>query len=122
MLRWKCLEDNSWIGVFAHRIWTLRQDEESVSFETVKSNSTPEEDETVLLSNYLRLNEPLNKLYDEWAECDPVFSETAKKFTGVRMLQQEPIENIFTFICSSNNNISRYISIEYPIARRLFLN
>lgn len=95
--------------MFAHRIWKLRQDEEYINFEAVKSSNTPEEDEAALLIDYFRLNEPLNELYDEWAKCDPIFSEAAKKFTGVRMLRQEPIENIFTFICSSNNNISRYI-------------
>ena len=94
--------------MFAHRIWTLRQDEEYISFETIKSSNTPNEDEELLLKNYFRLEEPLHELYAEWAKCDPIFSEAAKKFTGVRMLQQEPVENIFTFICSSNNNITRY--------------
>jgi len=31
----------------------------------------------------------------------------APKFMGVRMLRQDPWENLISFICSTNNNISR---------------
>ncbi len=78
-------------------------------YKVVKKENAGVENEETLLRNYLRLEEPLNDLYDEWAKCDPIFEEAAKKFTGVRMLKQEPIEIIFTFICSSNNNITRYV-------------
>ena len=49
----------------------------------------------------------LAPLYDLWSSADPVFKSLADRYTGVRMLRQEPTENILSFICSSNNNITR---------------
>ena len=41
------------------------------------------------------------------------------KFPGVRILKQDPVENLFSFICSSNNNIQR-ISGMYDVYCRFF--
>lgn len=60
-----------------------------------------------LLSDYLRLNENLEELYSDWSSRDPNFKNSAEKFYGIRMLKQDPVENIFSFICSTNNNIAR---------------
>lgn len=38
---------------------------------------------------------------------DSNFSKNAIEFEGVRMLRQDPWENLISFICSSNNNIKR---------------
>lgn len=65
------------------------------------------EDEN-LLKNYFRLDFALDEMYAKWSDSDPNFKEIAPKFHGVRMLKQDPVENIFSFICSSNNNIARY--------------
>jgi N-glycosylase/DNA lyase len=64
---------------------------------------------TKKLVDYLRLDTPLESLYKQWAKSDKHFQKTVgnDKFLGVRMLNQRPRENLFSFICSSNNNISR---------------
>ncbi len=49
----------------------------------------------------------LSPLYEKWAKVDPIFKQIAKDFSGIRILRQDPVENLFSFICSSNNNISR---------------
>lgn len=106
--RWKSTDDGKWIGVFAHRVWKLWQDDDSIFYEVYSSQISKQEEEEALLRNYLRLEEPILSLYENWAKCDHMFEEAAKKFAGVRMLKQDPVEIIFTFICSSNNNIARY--------------
>jgi len=61
----------------------------------------------MILGRYFQLNIDLLSLYEEWSKVDPVFKAAGIKLPGIRMLQQDPVENIFSFICSSNNNIIR---------------
>jgi len=60
-----------------------------------------------LLNDYFNLPTNLKSLYKTWSDRDPHFSKKAVTFTGIRMLRQDPWENLISFICSSNNNISR---------------
>ena len=50
-------------------------------------------------------------LYKTWTKADKNFSKVAKQFEGIRMIRQDPVECLFSFICSSNNNISRITSM-----------
>lgn len=94
--------------MFAHRVWTLQRDGDNISYDVVRSALVAEgEDDELVLKKYLRSEESLSSLYQHWAACDPVFEKAAKKFEGVRILRQDPVEMIFSFICSSNNNIAR---------------
>ena len=60
-----------------------------------------------VLEDYFRLDVPLARLYQEWSDADPNFRQHAAAFRGIRLLRQDPVENLFTFICSSCNNIVR---------------
>lgn len=64
-----------------------------------------------LLRKYFRLDVSLKQHYAQWSKKDPYFKTAAEKFTGVRILCQDPVENLFCFICSSNNNIARISSM-----------
>ncbi|XP_077986554.1 N-glycosylase/DNA lyase-like [Glandiceps talaboti] len=59
------------------------------------------------LQDYFQLQVNLKDLYKKWSSSDNNFSKVAADFTGIRMLRQDPTENLFSFICSSNNNITR---------------
>ena len=58
-----------------------------------------------------KLKVGLAALYHTWAAADPLFAEVAEKYPGVRILRQDPVENVFSFICSANNHISRISSM-----------
>ncbi|XP_051964497.1 N-glycosylase/DNA lyase [Xyrauchen texanus] len=60
-----------------------------------------------LLKDFFQLGVNLGDLYRDWSAEDPHFKHTANIFRGVRMLRQDPVECLFSFICSSNNHISR---------------
>jgi N-glycosylase/DNA lyase len=71
-------------------------------------HSAPTVDDTeALLRHYLALKVDLESLYQHWSKADLVFRKKAPKFTGVRILSQDSWETLISFICSSNNNISR---------------
>ncbi|XP_026222806.1 N-glycosylase/DNA lyase [Anabas testudineus] len=81
----------------------LKKEDESVAV-TVQDTERREEE---LLRDYFQLNIKLADLYSEWGAADPHFKRIADIFTGVRMLRQDPTECLFSFICTSNNHISR---------------
>ncbi|XP_064649371.1 N-glycosylase/DNA lyase-like isoform X1 [Lineus longissimus] len=60
-----------------------------------------------ILRDYFQLDVDLKALYSQWSAADKNFQQVASDFPGVRMLRQDPVENLFSFICSSNNHISR---------------
>eukprot|EP00095_Tigriopus_kingsejongensis_P004297 maker-scaffold722_size106786-snap-gene-0.33 protein:Tk04297 transcript:maker-scaffold722_size106786-snap-gene-0.33-mRNA-1 annotation:"8-oxoguanine dna glycosylase" len=110
--RWKNSSENSdhWIGVLKGRVWLLSQDDSHLMYKTFPKAESPS-DLDGAIQDYFQLKVDLAPLYEMWAEHDPVFKEIATSFSGVRMLRQDPVENLFAFICSSNNNIQRISSM-----------
>ena len=92
-------------GVLKDKLLLLSQDEENIWYHCVNNNKCDKTEN--LLKDYFQLKVNLSKLYKEWSQKDPIFKEICKSFEGVRILRQDPVENVFSFICSANNNISR---------------
>ncbi|XP_041369698.1 N-glycosylase/DNA lyase-like [Gigantopelta aegis] len=69
------------------------------------------DEEQSILRDYFQLNICLTKLYDHWSDVDPHFKEVSSKYSGIRMIRQDPVETLFSFICSSNNSIPRIIQL-----------
>ncbi|XP_047390655.1 N-glycosylase/DNA lyase isoform X8 [Sciurus carolinensis] len=109
--RWKEQSPAHWSGVLGDQVWTLTQTEELLYCTVYRGDKgwvgrpTPEELETV--QKYFQLDVSLAQLYNHWSSVDSHFQKVAQKFQGVRLLRLDPIECLFTFICSSNNNIAR---------------
>ncbi|XP_066100901.1 N-glycosylase/DNA lyase isoform X1 [Saccopteryx bilineata] len=109
--RWREQNPAHWSGVLADQVWTLTQTEEQLYCTVYRGEKgrtgrpTPEELKAV--HQYFQLDVSLAELYHHWSSMDPHFQKVAQKFQGVRLLQQDPIECLFSFICSSNNNIAR---------------
>ncbi|KAJ2749367.1 8-oxoguanine glycosylase ogg1 [Coemansia pectinata] len=60
-----------------------------------------------ILCDYFQLHISLQALCEQWIKVDPEFKNLAQTQIGVRILRQPIVENLFTFIASSNNNIKR---------------
>lgn len=108
------------MGVFSKTVWKLRQKDDFLQYIVVgslhnkakskknKSESPENQDQfKKLLEDYFRLDTNLGEYYKDWSEKDELFKTAAQQFYGIRMLCQEPVENLFSFICSQNNHISR---------------
>jgi len=117
--RWKLLEEQEevaeqsksgekfYIGVVRQRVWVVGRDGEDLLFSCVNDTDEDEAKLKMELEDYLQLKVGLEVLYQNWAAADPLFAEVAEKYPGVRILRQDPVENVFSFICSANNHISR---------------
>ncbi|KAG0201159.1 8-oxoguanine glycosylase ogg1 [Mortierella sp. GBA30] len=109
----------TWSCVLDQRLWCLREIQDGIQFRTFRPSTEPvvereqrdekeeEEKDKEFLWDYFQLDVPLTELYNRWSNDDANFKAKAPLFPGVRILRQDPIENLICFICSSNNNISR---------------
>jgi N-glycosylase/DNA lyase len=96
-------------------VWQLKQDDERLFYRPLAPasalNSAPAEKKRLeRLKDLFRLSTNLVDLYAQWSSRDPNFKRVCVDFPGVRMMRQEPVENVFSFICSSNNNIERSVT------------
>jgi len=85
--------------------------EDSIDPPIIHDTHTDKNLQESFLRDYFQLDVNLSVLYSSWCKVDPVFAGLATAFSGIRMLRQDPTENLFSFICSSNNHISRIASM-----------
>ncbi|XP_077678889.1 N-glycosylase/DNA lyase isoform X2 [Eretmochelys imbricata] len=60
-----------------------------------------------ILRDYFQLDVGLAGLYEAWGAMDPHFRKVAANFPGVRVLRQDPVECLFSFLCTTNNHLAR---------------
>ena len=127
--RWQETSPGEWTSVLAGFVWKLSQpSSEAIDYEVYglhKPTLDPQEihaEDTEgngalalkntkyfqdILHDYFQLNVNVTDLYKTWCSKDKAFEKVAEHVTGVRTLRQDPVENLFSFICSSNNHITR---------------
>ncbi|KAF0538399.1 DNA glycosylase [Gigaspora margarita] len=114
--RWKVSGESQWSCAFKGRFITLRQTDSDIEYQSyfpIKKSSDEVDHEFELidkfLMDYFNLSSKINlrECYDRWSMADKHFSKIACQFKGIRILRQDPVENLFCFICSTNNNITR---------------
>ena len=107
-----------WVGVLGSRLLALRETENDCLFRCLGQakqgadvdNTIADADADALrteLHHYFQLGTPLAPLVERWTGSDKRMSTVASALPGMRVLCQEPVECLFSFICSSNNNIGR---------------
>jgi len=94
-----------YIGVLYKKLLLLSQDDNNVFYLGVNNSDCEKTEEQ--LKDYFQMSTNLSKLYQEWSDNDAIFEKLSTTYQGVRILRQDPVENLFSFICSANNNISR---------------
>ncbi|XP_035238097.1 N-glycosylase/DNA lyase [Anguilla anguilla] len=86
---------------------TVKEEEPTEDLEPKAMTTEYDHKEEEVLKDYFQLNVNMAELYKQWGTADSHFKSIAKAFTGVRVLRQDPTECLFSFICTSNNHISR---------------
>ncbi|KAI8099065.1 DNA glycosylase [Halteromyces radiatus] len=108
--RWQSVQDH-WVCTLGEQLYLLKESAHSVFYgvpedEAKNSKLVKHMDQT--LRDYFQLELlSLEKAYERWSRLDTNFKTKAIHFQGIRMLRQDPWENLICFICSSNNNITR---------------
>lgn len=98
--RWVKKEDGSFHGVIFKKEVDIVQYENEVIFK-----NTDEETFKTLLKPYFDLDRDYEKICAGFD--DKYLKEACKKYSGIRILRQEPWETLCSFIISQNNNIPR---------------
>ncbi|XP_055339014.1 N-glycosylase/DNA lyase-like [Paramacrobiotus metropolitanus] len=127
--RWTKNASGEWIGVIGRCAWKMKQTEECVEYQVFTqapqsaiqiakrsrgfatgqdvADISGESGDHAVLKQYFAIDTFLQPLYAQWSAADERFAHVAPRYGGIRILQQDFIENVFSFICSSNNNIAR---------------
>lgn len=93
--------------MFYHtRVFSLQQTETELKY-YVHNKPADNDKDSALIRDYFQLDTSLNKLYFDWSQVDDIMYQACQKCPGVRILNQDPLETLIAFICSSNNNIKR---------------
>ncbi|KAG9458820.1 hypothetical protein H6P81_003328 [Aristolochia fimbriata] len=103
---WKQTGPTTFTGpVNSHLISLRHLPDDSVSF---LIHSSPDHRRAVAdLHDYLNLGISLAELWESFSSADSRFAAIAPYLAGARVLRQDPVECLFQFLCSSNNNIAR---------------
>jgi len=130
--RWRVYEDDSFIGVFNHRLWQVKLCNQTLMYkvlgfpkillskgETDAKKLKLQQPNTfsnknsygVLLQSYFRLNEDYNKMKKDWTKNDKNIKEVIESLGNIVSLNQDPWENLITFLCTQNNNVSRIVKM-----------
>jgi len=119
---------NEWSGVLDEHVLHIRQLPDDTEYTIIHSHNSQQKDEHHLqqhvhqqLLDYLWIQPfprattntatpplpSLASLYPQWSQADQRFQTIAQHLPGVRLLRQNPLECLYSFICSSNNHIQR---------------
>ena len=95
---WSCLLPLSdpQSGRTTHQLVRLWQDNEQVYYET-----GPRPRDLALIRDYFRLDVDLPALAQKFERADPHIQPALKEFAGLRVIRQDPIECLFSFLCTS---------------------
>ncbi len=101
--RWKRQSDGWWVGVVGGTVLGIRQDSDRFSWWSYPGQAGTEE----TLRNYFQLDIDLGEIVRRISEADPAAGEAARRWSGLRLLRQEPEECVLSFVCSTANSVPR---------------
>jgi N-glycosylase/DNA lyase len=115
-------KDQRFIGmVNRQHVLEFKQEENSISYRTLKSlNGVGDNNVERDIRSYFNLDFhiSLQEMHKYFASCDPnVYAKIYPYFPGLRVVRQDPLECLISFICSSNNNVARITSMIQKLCR-----
>ena len=106
--RWRLTTRGDYVGVIGKRVVSMRQCDDDVLYRVhCRPAGEDATHDAAAVADYFNLSVSLGALAKGWAKADARFAKLQPHLPGCRMLRQDPAECLFSFICSSNNHISR---------------
>lgn len=112
--RWSRDGDGRHIGVVGKAVWRLRQDGETIEWET-DPKPAPSRNH---ITKYLSLDRSLPQIIATFPGNDEALHAAARTHRGLRILRQEPWECLASFMASSTKQIVQIRQIVELLARR----
>ena len=111
--RWNQEQDGSYTGIFKNNVLNVKKQNNKITFKGLVEGNIKDivKDYFDLKRNYTTIKEELSKI-DENVKLSVEYGE------GIRILNQDLIETILSFIISANNNIPRIKGIIERISEK----
>ena len=113
---WQQLPSGEWCGAIDGFPVLLRESENRVFVEVWLQCPERQIDR---VRDYFQLSYDMEKMYARWQSSDEEFMNISshRTFQGLRILRQDPVECLFSFVVSQNNNVKRISSILQEIRK-----
>ncbi len=111
--RWNEEQDESYTGVFRSNVLNVSKKENIITFKGIVNGNIKE-----VVEDYFDLKRDYTKIKQELSKIDKNVALSIQYGEGIRILNQELIETILSFIISANNNIPRIKGIIEKISQK----
>ena len=100
--RWDEENDKSYTGIVGRNVVNVKEVENKVIFSSFGVDNLKE-----LVQSYFDLDRDYEKIKEELSKVDKYLAKSIEYGNGIRILNQDLLETIISFIISANNNIPR---------------
>ena len=101
IFRYEKLEDDSYIVILKDRVVKLKYIDNKLYIDSNNVNNIEN-----VIREYLDLDRDYISIIENIKECDDVLGKYLDKSIGLKMIKQDPIECIVSYIISQNNSVS----------------
>ena len=100
--RWNEEDDKSYTGVFKGNVLNVKKDNNTIYFKGIVNGNIKD-----IVEDYFDLNRDYTKIKKTLSKVDNNMKKGIEYGEGIRILNQDLVETILSFIISANNNIPR---------------
>ena len=111
--RWNEEQNGSYTGVFKESVLNVQKEGNKITFKGIVKGDIKE-----VVEDYFDLKRDYSKIKQELSKIDINVDKSIKYGEGIRILNQELVETILSFIISANNNIPRIKGIIERICKK----